>query len=434
MITALTSDTHVLFPFYPQEPIVYTNFSDSVSYLGLRCTGVCRPFKAIKCGVNGALYFFCISFLSATMTVSKLKEAFAFAETVEERELLVKQLAVQGSDDWIYYTGLILLQKLHSEMSLVEDCSRLREPTARESELMQEMRDFLAKYKDKDTEELEIRFNILIYPINADDASEFLRRKLGIQELAQLQQQQQQSHSPDSTPTPTQHRFNSAKRSSLDQSFLEPQRLLKNVLKSPNEYTRMKVLAALPELAKMNLDELSAEERRNLAWLLTRYPVASSYTEFVTQALSGYLNESTNLSHLTLEQLDKLRSSDPSLNEKKEFMEAYLCKLQPHRFLHQATKTGSWDDSQGILEEYVSTAWEFIKSMSSPIFNPIKGLLLFYKLRIKAARQQFDDIELFREQVLATKYVCIFSKSDPYVLDITNTRQTWSLRDLEVST
>lgn len=328
--------------------------------------------------------------------MSNLKEAFAFAETLEEREAIVKQLAVQGSNDWIYYNGLILLQKLHDEISLAKDNTQPREPTSRESELMQAMRDFLAKHKDDDIEELEIRFNILIYPISADSSSEFLRRKLGIQDLARLQQQQQRQE-PDSTPTPTQHRFVSAKKTRLDASFIEPRRLLRNVIQSPRDYDKVNLLTALPELKKMDIGKLSPKERQNLAFILTMYPVTSCYTDFVVQALSGYIHENVNLENLTLEQMDKLRSVDAKLNDNKDFMQEYVKKLRPYRHAHNPPRSGAWDDFQGILEEYVNVVWEFVKSMDSSIFTPLKWILLFYKFKIKTARQEYDDIQLFRE-------------------------------------
>lgn len=330
--------------------------------------------------------------------ISPLKESFALAASVEEREKVVAELTVAGSNDWFYYEGLVLLQRIQD--AIESDDSRSTE------ELIKKMRELLGQYATKSDPErygsLEARFHLLTYPINTDESIEYIHEQLGL--LKGSRQQQVNSSSPEPSSLPPTHQYYHPTR--LDPSMVDPVNVLKQCC-SQRDYCTLE-----PKLAYYYYDgvggdgSLSGQQERALLECLLRYPspgdkvvrrLAAYYLKVGSSSLENELL--SGMDQLTLEQLDLLRELVPGVANVPLYVRCYVDKLAP---VQQRFDEEDWDDEEHVLSDYVDRLWTFVKTLSKR-FDRLKWIVLHYRLRVQCVRKCFEDTGVFQEYA-----VCLF--------------------------
>ncbi|CAO3639136.1 unnamed protein product [Cunninghamella echinulata] len=348
--------------------------------------------------------------------ISTIKELFAFSGTdITQREKTLSQAAVEGTSDWFYYHGLILLQKLSLE---VKETNQVREPTEKEVSLMTETKQLLEKYKDvfgqtTQLTELLTRFNLLTYFINVDTSTRFINDNLYLN----LPTQQQK------VPTPSLSQTKQKNNNIATTSHKEAYPTVLNADRFDNEAILRRALDRNDldsisfcswSLVQTIWSDLTLDQKTALLQKLLLKPVVASiplvtYLKDIWQPYQDELIQltskvdQTTLYNLTLEQMDELINLIPSLLSVQSFVTNYLDKLIPSSYTQQDSSGSSdafdsygWDhlnhtDENGDGARYLATLDNFADKLVDGPFASVKARITFYKLRSGIVRDDFNQ-------------------------------------------
>ncbi|KAI9251201.1 hypothetical protein BY458DRAFT_20638 [Sporodiniella umbellata] len=321
-------------------------------------------------------------------TISPLKEAFAFS-TIADREKVLEKFS--NAEDARYYQGLVLLQKLYDEIMNQENPLALREPSKVEAVLIEQINALLNKYNDYEKhrnhyQELNARFQLLSYPINASKSTDFIRQELNL-ELSKKQEAANIASVP----------------SKLDPQLVDSESLTKKSLQdldnSELEYAAIPAYIELLQSGAVLLsdNELSAFVRKLLSYPTEHYSgilemLVNIWKENEDEDNTQWFEEYIPYDNLTLKQLSWLLDAVPEIVCKLPgFVQSYLQKLVPSEY--HRDQANVWDDDEGYLLEYLNRAEEFIERL--PLFyTPLNASVKFYKLRNNIARNTFHEEKL----------------------------------------
>lgn len=335
------------------------------------------------------------------MIVPKLKETFAFNVDVDAREQAIQKYAATGSDDWYYYRGLVLLQKLHQHIGT--DPTE-RAATAPEAQLVQEMEALIRQYATRFAHaqrlrELQARFYLLAYPIHTNASADFIKRELGLDLPS--------SDAHPATPLPS-HKH-TARDAPQKRQFLFPY-VLPDALIDSHELVKeqlskdtsdLDIALSLP--LALDLVQDTTQERVLLRQLSNmRHPDARAlpllirHLQQTTLPLDQALQEAcVSLERFTLEQLETLRASVPDLINVTAYIQAHIAKLAPPEITY--VDSSAWDDDRDIKKSYVTRLLAFSHTLPQHSYQAFKTTVLFHFLRIAVARHEFNHIEQFKK-------------------------------------
>ncbi|CAO3703962.1 unnamed protein product [Rhizopus stolonifer] len=324
--------------------------------------------------------------------VFTLKEAFAFAP-IQDREKVLESF--NSTQDIRYFYGLVLLQKLYDEAMKQENPLAIREPTEFESELIRQMNRVLNKYNEHEREtvqyhELKTRFNLLTYPIQVSESSEFISLALGL-DLSKKQEESSVALLP----------------SKLDNQLIDSEALIKDSLKDLNnlklEYA---AIPAYMDLLEKEKDLLSGEQlavfvRKLLLHPTDHCPAALDLIVVLLKQMERTDNNAyVSYVNFTLRQLHQLLDVVPEIVcKQQDFVQTYLERLIPYPYY--SGSVAIWDDDQGHLLNYLNQAQEFVGRLPE-FYSPLKAAVRFHKLRNDIVRNEFHQEALI-------EYLAIYS-------------------------
>ncbi|KAI9498263.1 hypothetical protein BDB00DRAFT_801811 [Zychaea mexicana] len=303
-------------------------------------------------------------------TISALKERYAFATTLEERQDAIRQHAVTGTDEWYYYRGLTLLAQLQETVSSVAP----RQPTEAESELVAEIRSLLHQYSrlnnrvstSNNYRKLNARFHLLLYPLDSSTTTTYIRDQLHlVSDDTEDPHQQPPQEEEAGSPKPTRR----VKPGDFDPSILEPATVLDRALARSD---RIEALLAFPCLR----DEYEMEKEQQVLHELLSSPHSDTRDQCdIVQRLARFLDKYSDYSvtqfqvdNLTIEQMERLMQTQ----QRHELIEMYI----------------------GKLGKDVDRVWSFVKALPDS-YNGLKYLILFHKIKDATIHGQFEDHALF---------------------------------------
>lgn len=313
------------------------------------------------------------------MSVDILKEKFAFATTVRERQDVIRQHAVAESLDWYYYHGLVLLQQLYE--CVPKQPADTRDPTSQEKELMdsirQHIRSFERQFPAGPHEQLRARFQLLSYSINTSESTEYIRDRLGIRSIASNNANNNTSTAAAEdagTPIPSSSGPDAMYPTKLDQALIDPNAVVERALRHNNSVNLLLLPSSLP---------LENDNESLLSLLTSTLPQhRSDHLDKLANALKdNNKNNNTRSKHfsfaeLTLEQLDKLHEIYPSVaDDYVAYLSAYLSKLVDNH-----------------PKEYAKL-WEFVKTLKEDY--TLKRHILSCLLQDKILQDDYD-MDLFK--------------------------------------
>ncbi|KAI7858568.1 hypothetical protein BDC45DRAFT_554138 [Circinella umbellata] len=326
-------------------------------------------------------------------TIPTLKEKYAFATTLEERQEIIKQYAVVGSDNWYYYRGLTLLAQLQDTLLSSNHHVEPRQPTESESKVVAETQDLLHKYSSLSTsnyQKLRARFYLLLYTLDPTTSTAYIRDQLHLidddpENTSYDQQQQQDDEEEDEedegtgytfqqqtteqeigTPRPTRR----VKPGDFDPTILTPTLVLDKAI---GRRDRIETTLAFPHLRERydNPDKEQQILHELLSTPLSKdngKKVVQRLTQFVRQNYHGSIDQ-FQTEKLTIEQLDLLMKKKKS----PKLIENYISKLGDN----------------------VDLVWKFVSKLGEN-YNGLKALILYYKIKeLVLQKNQFDDQALF---------------------------------------
>lgn len=286
------------------------------------------------------------------MSVDIVKEKFAFATTVQERQDVIRQYAVAESVDWYYYHGLVLLQQLYE--CVPKQPADTRDPTSQEKELMdsirQHIRSFERQFPAGPHEQLRARFQLLSYSINTAESTEYIRDKLGIRSIATNTNNNASTTAAEDagTPIPSSSGPDAMYPTKLDEALIDPNAVVERALRHNNSVNLLLLPSSLP---------LENDTESLLSLLTSTLPQhRSDHLDKLAHALKENLNNNNTRSkhfefaELTLEQLDKLHEIYPSVaDDYVTYLSAYLSKLVDN---HPKEYTKLWEFVKTLKEDY----------------------------------------------------------------------------------
>ncbi|KAL0074671.1 hypothetical protein J3Q64DRAFT_1667575 [Phycomyces blakesleeanus] len=353
-------------------------------------------------------------------SVDELKEAFAFAgKDIKAREKAVEHYALRDSEDWYYYSGLIILQRLADEVNS-KDNKDPRDPTAEERELMNcfhkhltgyeaklKLRTSNAKY-DNRYKALQSRYYVLVYLLDKKESTQFLQDALNLDKIPAIHDEDQDNQSTDA-------QIQKILPSTFSQKIINSEELVwKSISQIAKDGDSLDVeYLALPVLSRLIKKPLSSSQESVIFAKLLSFPQASQplggqgidFTEFICKYLSGkdekYFKDNLpgiSLDNLTIDQMDIIRKSVPLVVLCESFLTTYIKKLVPLEYLNEGyTKATDnfWDDENRILEGYLSRLWTFVEDLPV-LYQPLKALIGFHKLRLQISRENFSEAYLLK--------------------------------------
>ena len=315
--------------------------------------------------------------------IPTLKEKYALATTREERQEIIKQHAVAGSDDWYYYRGLTLLAQLQDTLLSSNHHVEPRQPTESESKVVAELQDLLHKYSvlsSSNYHKLRARFYLLLYTLDPTTSTSYIRDELHLfnddSENASSEQQQegedgeapqqQTSEQEIGTPKPARR----IKPGDFDPTILTPTLVLDKAI---GRKDRIESILAFPHLRE-RYD--TPDKEQQVLYELLQTPHSDDNGKKVVQRLTRFLVENNSscidqfqTEYLTVEQMRLLMKTQNS----PQLIENYINKLG--------------DD--------VNLVWNFVSTLEEK-FNGLKALILYYKIKdLVLQKNQFDDQTLF---------------------------------------
>ena len=316
--------------------------------------------------------------------IPTLKEKYALATTLEERQEIIKQHAVAGSDDWYYYRGLTLLAQLQDTLLSSNHHVEPRQPTESESKVVAELQDLLHKYSalsSSNYHKLRARFYLLLYTLDPTTSTSYIRDELHLfndnpENTSSEQQQeegeggeisqQQISEQEIGTPKPARR----IKPGDFDPTILTPALV---VDKAIGRKDRIASILAFPYLRE-HYD--TPDKEQQVLYELLQAPHSGDNGEKVVQRLTRFLTENTysrieqfHTGNLTIEQMELLMKTEKS----PQLIENYINKLGDN----------------------VDLVWNFVNTLGEE-FNGLKAVILYYKIKeLVLQKKQFDDQTLF---------------------------------------
>ncbi|ORZ18099.1 hypothetical protein BCR42DRAFT_413153 [Absidia repens] len=386
-------------------------------------------------------------------TISTVKESFALAGCdIDAREKVIAQTLVFGTEDWYYYRGLVLLQKLSTALS---GTVTIRSPTEQENDLLKELKQHLNDYKHCSFNaprytELETRFYLLTWFINTDNSKRFVQNSLRLN----LPKFQDHGQNNDNNPFPTyqqtlevpqQQTFDTATKktypSCLDTSLLDRDRLIRQHLNN-NQLDELNV-KAFPLLQTYWPQLTTDQQTKILKGLLltpvsTQDAVAIPITSYLITLWRPYANSNSStalaenvmkipLWNLTLDQLDELQTSMPVLLQVGAFVNAYMEKLVPDAYLQNGGEyvagTQDWwneweddnveADGHSTWDSYLMALDGFADKLVDGPFRSVKARITYQKLRSDILRGSFDESLLLAYLFQSQSKVYSFAASTP---------------------
>lgn len=335
--------------------------------------------------------------------ISSLKESFAIAP-IQERESVVKKLAAANTDDAYYYQGLVLLQKIHSEILKEKDPTKPRKPTSVEAKLFDEMQNLLLKMSAHSDNFLKVntRFHLLIYPFETRLTTEFIKKTLNLDLKSNSVTEQEQCEFQAAASS-----YTSSAASALDPNLIDGVRLLKSVIDDIQAnididgWLDIEVLA-LPVLSDILLSQSHSFTDKQKAVLLKKIFSYAPSDQIFGKDLIRNLSELWKVEHnywkfdklpfynFTLRQMDQLISEIPEIVLSNEnFVQAYLEKLAPLRKFDQQQFL-FWDDCENELFDYLNRLTSFCLKLPDTCYS-LKSAIKFHKLRSDVVRKDYDQ-------------------------------------------
>ncbi|CAO3598460.1 unnamed protein product [Absidia cylindrospora] len=388
-------------------------------------------------------------------TISTVKESFALAGCdIIAREKVIAHTLVFGTEDWYYYRGLVLLQKLSAALS---GTAIIRTPTEQEHDLLKNLEQLLKSYKDcffnaSRYTELESRFYLLTWFINNDNSKRFVQNCLRLNLPRTQDHLQNNDHNPlpnfqQTLSIPQQQAFDTATAtkttypSFLDSLLLSHDYLIHQHV-SNNQLDELKV-KALPLLQK-HWPQLTTDQQTKVLKRLLSTPVSTQssvvipITSYLVTLWRPYENNNRSnvlaemvtkfpLFNLTLDQLDELQTSMPVLLQVGAFINAYMEKLVPDAYLQNGvgnlTGTQNWwneweDDNVGAnghstWDSYLMALNGFADKLVDGPFRLVKSRITFQKLRSDILRGVYDESLLLAYLFQSQSKVGGFAASTP---------------------
>ncbi|KAG1473011.1 hypothetical protein G6F56_001198 [Rhizopus delemar] len=309
--------------------------------------------------------------------VSTLKEAFAFAP-IQDKEKVLESF--NNTHDVRYFSGLVLLQKLYDEAMKQENPLAIREPTEIESELIRQMNKLLDRFSETaQYHDLKTRFNLLAYPIQVSESSEFISLELGL-DLSKKQKESNAALLP----------------SKLDNQLIDNEALIKDSLKNLDslklEYA---AIPAYMDLLEKEKDLLSGEQLAIFVRKLLSYPTdhCPAVLDLIVLLLKQMEQTDNNVcvsyANFTLRQLNQLLDVVPEIVcKQQDFVQTYLERLVPYPYY--SDPIAIWDDDQDHLLNYLNQALEFVGRLPE-FYTPLKAAVRFHKLRNDITRNEFHQ-------------------------------------------
>ncbi|ORZ25651.1 hypothetical protein BCR42DRAFT_485784 [Absidia repens] len=362
-------------------------------------------------------------------TISNTKELFALAgNDITTREKVIAQTTVAGTEDWYYYRGLVLLQKLSTALGTdATDASTVvRSPTGQESDLLKDMKQLLKNYKDQFAtttrfNELETRFYLLTWFVNGD-SKKFVRDTLHLNLPTDQHHRDSNNQPPSAATTQTANDLDTAPEdesqmvsrksypSSLDVTLLDNDKVMRRLI-DEDKLDQLKY-TSLP-IVKRYWTELNTEQQCRILERLLWQPVTTdtipivSYLADLWQPFGNgrrdVLAENMNklpLHNLTLTQLDELLELLPAILQVESFVTLYMDKLVPHVYaqdenmLSGNNSVKDWDGLEAdgdYWTSYLADLDQFADKLMDGPFRLVKARITFQKLKSSIFHGQFDQ-------------------------------------------
>ncbi|KAI8343507.1 hypothetical protein BC941DRAFT_95479 [Chlamydoabsidia padenii] len=345
--------------------------------------------------------------------ISSIKESFALAGAdITAREKVVSHSTVAGTEDWYYYHGLTLLQKLSAALNFSSADSTNRPPTEQETELLKEMDQLLKNYKDQfflsaRYTELESRFYLLTWFINGDKSKKFIQDSLSLNlPLAEHQHSSTTVDLPINDQVTTAHDVSDTKKSyptSLDATFLNNDKVMRGLMDT-DELHQLKE-TAWPTVQQF-WSKLDSEQQTKVLERLLWKPVTNDAVPIVSYLVNLWRPFETQrrdvladkvarlpLHNLTLDQMKELSTLLPAILQVNGFVTNYMEKLVPDAYVQDVDGQKSlqvWDGDDK-WDSYLAELDRFADRLMDGPFRLIKARITFQRLRSTLLRGELDQ-------------------------------------------
>lgn len=347
--------------------------------------------------------------------ISSVKESFALAGVdIAAREKVISQATVAGTDDWYYYRGLTLLQKLSAALDSSSAASIARSPTEQEKEMLKEMAQHLKNYKDQFAfssryTELESRFYLLTWFINGDKSKTFVQDALSLNLPLAEQQPSSVDQSSSSTAATAASVDTATKKSypsSLDEALFDNDKVMRGLM-DKNELHQLKD-TAWPTVQQY-WAQFDVEQQMTILERLLWKPVTSDAVPIASYLATLWRPFETSrrdvlaenvsrlpLHNLTLDQMDELSTLLPAILHVESFVSLYMEKLVPNVYAQQ--QEGLFDqkpiqvwEGDAKWDSYLEELDAFADKLVDGPFRMIKARITFQKLRSTLLRGELDQ-------------------------------------------
>ncbi|KAI8384988.1 uncharacterized protein BYT42DRAFT_643716 [Radiomyces spectabilis] len=330
-------------------------------------------------------------------SISVIKERFALAASIEEREQVVAEHAIAGSRDWYYYQGLLTLQKLRAEFDKDQMTTKSRDPSPAESDLMQKMQKLLEDFERAGEDhqrykELKTRYHLLTYPIDTARSLRFIGEELQLDTPSEQVSAEQDAGSRMNYPT------------SLDNQLIDPRYVVRQCMQdiANSESGAMMNIepVAIPVALELLKEGTSKRQEEALLRRLLQQPQSSDLVG-VSERLAQLWREQElrtildtwPLYNLTLDQMNTLQNLLPNILEAPQFVQTYINKLVPEAYVAKESTNSSvdyWDDQERTLEQYLKALSQFVETLPNT-YSELKSKILFHQLRIDIVRNECEE-------------------------------------------
>jgi hypothetical protein len=352
--------------------------------------------------------------------IPALKEAFALAP-LPDREKVVDKLASTNTEDWFYYRGLILLQKLHDLIIESDAPEKIRNPTAAEAALMEEFTGLLENFQRKFNEYnekytlLRSRYHVLIFTLDPSKSTEFIKKDLYLDlDLTTKNTDSSDANNTSSNQGETSGPTKKSYPTALNPELIDTKKLIQDIFKkidSSNSYLGLEPMANSVVGSMVAENSLALTKTQELVYLnsimdspseaLTEINVVQRITEIVKSQSaskdSDFQLNNVRFDNFTLDQMNNLMEAIPEgVFDCQNFINAYLKKLVPAEYSQYVYgKITFWEDSNDILGNYLDQLELFVTKLPD-MYQSLKAAVQFHKLRRDIARQEIDEARFVR--------------------------------------
>ncbi|KAI8086266.1 uncharacterized protein BX664DRAFT_298784 [Halteromyces radiatus] len=346
--------------------------------------------------------------------ISNLKETLALVGTdPSTRENVITQTAVATTEDWYYYTGLVLLQKLSAALDKTTTTTASRTPTDLEASLLKDMYKHLNAYKNqvinsKRLEEIQTRFYLLTWFINTTNSKHFVDTRLNLKLPKDSNLVKQPIDNNKTTHDLSDTTTKKSYPSSLDKTLLDTDNLIQQLIDN-NELNQI-YDHSWPFIQKFWSHLNNEQQSLVLKTILSKpVPVDVPIASYLTSLWRSYenstrsvLTENVNkfsLKKLTLDQLNELQCLFPAILQVDTFVTLYMEKLVPQIYVQENEWASGlrplqgWDEleTKNDFDSYLSALDQFADKLIDGPFRLVKARITFQRLRSTLLRGDYDQ-------------------------------------------